>query len=503
MIERLLLTAAQMRCADHYAMDALGVSSALLMEQAGCCVAEAVLQRLDVGHRVLVVAGKGNNGGDGLVAASKLHGENIAVQCVLLGCLQDLKGDAATYAKQCQAKGICINECFDEIQLLDQAQQFLHADIIVDAIFGTGLRRPLTGLMAKAVKAINESAAQVLSVDIASGVDGDNGYVLGTAVEATWTLPIAACKWGHWLDGGRKMAGEVLTPAQIGIPHEVVEQVMKEVPGPASSARLIGRPDIDVAFPRRERTAHKGDFGRVWIFGGSVGYTGAPRLAAMGAFAVGSGLVSIGCPEEVYPIVAASSLEVMVHPHDKAPWQQADAVLAGPGWDAGQMHELLSDLMSTPVPLVLDADALNLLAGDQKLAAMLAGREGISVLTPHPGEAGRLLGITAKEVQGDRLASVMTLAKTFQSWVLLKGADSLIASPAGDCWLCPYGSPRLATAGSGDVLAGMVAGLLGRGLEPSMALPAAVGLHALAGENESWHLAGELAKVVFELAPQT
>lgn len=502
MTERLLLTAAQMRWADHHTMETLGVSGALLMEHAGRSVAEAMLQRLDVGYRVLVVAGSGNNGGDGFVAVSKLHEENVPVQCILLGKLESLQGDAAEYARQCQARGIRISECPDEESLRHHVQHFMHADIIVDAMFGTGLTRPLDGVMAGAVDAINASAAQVLSVDIASGVDSDSGRVLGAAVEATWSLPIAACKWGHWLDAGCKLAGEVLTPAQIGIPHEVIEQALREASGPASSARLIGRLDVDAAFPQRTRTAHKGNFGHVWIFGGSVGYTGAPRLAGMGAFAVGAGLVSIACPREVYPIIASSSLEAMVHPQDSAPWLEADALLAGPGWGAEQ-QDMLSELLNCPMPLVIDADGLNMIASDEKLAAALEAREGLSVLTPHPGEAGRLLGKMAGEVQGERLACVLALAKRFRSWVVLKGADSLIASPDGDVWLCPYGSPRLATAGTGDVLSGMITGLLGRGLEASVTLPAAVGLHALAGEKDGWHLAGELAGVVRQIASQT
>ncbi|MDX8411936.1 MAG: NAD(P)H-hydrate dehydratase [Mariprofundaceae bacterium] len=502
MTERLLLTAAQMRWADHHAIDVLGIASAQLMEHAGRCVAEAVLQRLYDGHRVLVVAGPGNNGGDGFVAASILHEENIPVQCVLLGDMETLLGDAATYASQCQAAGVCIAACPDEEGLRAQATDFLHADIIVDAMFGTGLTRSLEGVMAVAVDAINASAAQVLSVDIASGIDSDHGRVMGRAVAATWTLPIAACKWGHWLDGGRELGGEVLTPAQIGIPHEVIEQAMREVESPAVCARLIGQLDVHDAFPCRSRTAHKRDFGHVWIFGGSVGYSGAPRLAGMGAFAVGAGLVSIACPEEIYPVVASSSLEMMVHPQQSAPWREADVVLAGPGWGSEQ-QTMLSELMASPTPLVLDADGLNMLVGDQTLAAALLARTGVSVLTPHPGEAGRLLGRPASKVQEDRLACVLALADQFHCWVVLKGADSLIASPGGNVWLCPFGSPRMATAGTGDVLAGMIAALLGRGLEASAALPAAVGLHALAGEKEDWHLAGELADVVRQITPQT
>jgi len=252
------------------------------------------------------------------------------------------------------------------------------------------------------------------------------------------------------------------------------------------------------ASPERPRSSHKRDFGHIWIFGGSRGYTGAPRLAASGAFAAGAGLVSIACPEDVYAIIAASSLEVMVHPQDSAPWRQADAILAGPGWGRAQ-RAMLMELLAADTPLILDADALNMVAEDQELRVRLINRTAMAVITPHPGEAGRLLGISVADVQSDRLAAALQLAEVFQCWCILKGSESLITNPQHDVWLCPFGSPGLATAGTGDVLAGMIAALLGQGLKPEKALRAAVTLHALAGEQKGWYLAGELGKVIQRL----
>lgn len=370
--------------------------------------------------------------------------------------------------------------------------------MIVDAIFGTGLARPLAGVMAAAAGMLNATAAPVLAVDIASGIDSDDGRIQGSAVRADVTLPIAAYKWGHWLHIGRENAGRLLAPASIGIPLEVILRAQKEVAGPARRARVLGRGDIMAAFPPLKRTAHKKDLGHVWVFGGSKGYTGAPRLAAMGAFAVGAGLVSIACPKDVYPIIAASSLEVMVHPQKAAAWQAADAVLAGPGWGRAQ-KQTLAMLLASDRPLVLDADALNMIAADSALADALAKRGAPSVLTPHPGEAGRLLGIPSAEVQADRLAAAITLAERFRAWAVLKGADSLIASATGEIHLCPFGSPRLATAGTGDVLAGMIAALLARHHDAQKAACAAVALHAIAGERRDWFLAGGLAMAVRSL----
>lgn len=493
-----ILTAAQMRWADQYAIGELGISGHALMDRAGRAVAEAVCARLPRGGRVVIVAGPGNNGGDGFAAARWLLRQGVAVQLLLLGRREQLKGDAAAHADETVRLGLEVSECSDAGALERQRQFLGSAGMIVDAIFGTGLDRPLTGVAAAAASMINATSVPVLAVDIASGINSDNGHILGAAVRADWSLPIAADKWGHWLNLGREHAGRLLPPADIGIPASVIEQAQEQVPGPARSARVFSRSDIAQAFPQPERTAHKKDFGHVWIFGGSKGYTGAPRLAAMGAFAVGSGMVSIACPEEVYAIIAGSSLEVMVHPQDTAPWQAADALLAGPGWGMGQQQKL-NELLANDAPLVLDADALNMLAADVVPVAAVVERSATTVLTPHPGEAGRLLGVTAAEVQSDRLGAALKLTQRFKSWVVLKGADSLVASPDGDVCVCPFGSPRLATAGTGDVLAGMIAALFARRIPAATAVSTAVALHALAGERRDWYLAGELARGVRDM----
>jgi len=345
---------------------------------------------------------------------------------------------------------------------------------------------------------MNASPVPVLAVDLPSGINSDTGQVMCAAVKARWTLPIAAYKWGHWLNAGRQHAGEILSPARIGIADKTIAEAGLQEQGTVRHAWIMGREVSRKACPERPQSSHKRDFGHVWIFGGSQGYTGAPRLAASGAFAVGAGLVSIACPEDVYAIIAASSLEVMVHPQSSAPWRQADAILAGPGWGRAQ-RAMLMELLAADTPLILDADALNMVAEDQEMRAGLVSRTGRTVITPHPGEAGRLLGISAGEVQSDRLAAALALAGMFQCWCTLKGSESLIANPQQDVWLCPFGSPKLSTAGTGDVLAGMIAALLGQGLKPEKALPAAVTLHALAGEQRGWHLAGELGKIIHRL----
>ncbi len=492
-----ILTSKQMAWADGHSIEEFGVPGQALMTQAGSCLARAIIPRLDdtVKSRLLIVAGPGNNGGDGFAATRWLMKRKMNIQIIFLGRLADLKGDAATHAAEAAEKDIEIIECPNIETLVGWQDSFVNTSMIIDAMFGTGLKRPLIGVMAEAVKIINASTVPVLSVDIASGIDGDSGRILGAAIRARWTLPIAAYKWGHWLNEGREYAGDILAPARIGISDEIIAQSMQEQAGLINRAQLVDRKTISESFPDRPRRSHKKDYGHAWIFGGCQGYTGAPRLAAGGAFAVGSGLVSIACPENIYSVVAASSLEAMVHPQQSAPWHSADSVLAGPGWGTEE-QSLLGQLLQSDIPLVLDADALNILAKDQELIDTLVGRESLSVLTPHPGEAARLLGASAVEVQSDRMASALALADKFGCWTVLKGAETLVVSPERYAWVCPFGTPRLATAGTGDVLSGMITGLLGQKQAPEKALPAAVALHALAGEQDGWHLAGDLPAMV-------
>lgn len=492
-----ILTVAQMQWVDRQTI-AAGTPGLRLMQRAGEQVARAALSCKPDGGRVVIVAGGGNNGGDGYAAAMFLSRHNVPVTVVATVAPDNLRGDAAEQVRLAQQARVKIRLATGPRDCELLVKWLARSCLVVDAIFGTGLSRPVDGWLREVVDRINASDRPVLAVDIASGVNGDRGEVMGASVQATWTLPIAAYKWGHWLGAGRDTAGILLPPADIGMDDTVIRQSFQAVPAACRSAALVDRPLIRAAFPCRARRAHKGHFGHVWVFGGSHGYTGAPRLAAMGVLAAGGGLVSIACPDEVYPVVAASSLEVMVHAESKAPWQQADMIVAGPGWGRKKAKSL-EMLLDSGRPLVLDADALNILAASEHLAAALGRRPALTVLTPHPGEAGRLLGMTADEIQEDRLHAVLALCQRFSCWVVLKGADTLIASPQGDVWLNPHGSPRLASAGSGDVLSGMIAAVLARGITPDVGIPAVVALHALAGEQSGWYRAGQLSDIVAAL----
>ncbi|MDQ6966928.1 MAG: NAD(P)H-hydrate dehydratase, partial [Mariprofundaceae bacterium] len=390
---------------------------------------------------------------------------------------ENLAGAAAEHARRAAGSGAKIRPACGSSAGAVLAAWLTRGVLVVDAVFGTGLDRELQGWMHEAFGIINDSDRPVLAVDIASGIDSDSGKVMGAAIEADWTLPIAAVKWGHWLGEGRLHHGCMLPPADIGIDADCV----------VAHAQVLDESVFAALLPPVRPDLHKGSFGHVWVFGGSQGFTGAPRLAAMGATSVHAGLVSICCPQDVYALLAASCLEVMVHPQagvisqsneagqEDAAWTKADAVVAGPGWGM-QQQPMLGSLLRSDRVLLLDADALNMLAAEADLKSLAIDRKATTVFTPHPGEAARLLGSTASDVQQDRLAALRALLAQLQGWVVLKGAQTLIGSPDGRVWLCPFGSSRLATAGSGDVLSGMIAGLLGQGLSVEQALAAAVAL---------------------------
>lgn len=496
---QLILTNAQMRLADQMTINQGQLTGEALMQRAGKAIVQAVIRYVRDGGRVVVIAGPGNNGGDGFVAAGLLRRRHIPVTAIPLVPESKFKGDAAAMMEFARQAGVKIRPATSHEDMEQLIMWLSRSAIVVDAMFGTGLTRPLKGWFAEVAGAINESDRDVLAVDIASGIHGDNGSVLGVAVEADFTLPIAAYKWGHWLHDGHHYAGKILPPAAIGIAGETLIEALTQSPAQTACSRTIDLTLIKEAFPSRHEGSHKGNHGNLWVFGGAQGYTGAPRLAASGAQAIGTGLISIACPVQSYPVVAASSLEVMVHPQDEAPWQGADSVVAGPGW--GKAHgDLLTSLLNSDKPLLLDADALNMISADPKLEALVKKRTAFTVMTPHPGEAGRLLGMSATQIQQDRLGSVLKLVERYHAWVVLKGAHTLVVSPGKEVWLSPFGSPRLAVAGTGDVLAGLIGGLMAQGIPLETALPAAVGLHALAGEEQGWHRAGQLEEVIVRLA---
>jgi len=490
-----ILTAKQMRMADQYTIEHDRFSDAELMERAGQAVAKACQQhKLDSG-RIIIVIGAGNNAGDGLVAARLLRKQKMPVTVIPLLSFEKLNKNAADQVTLAKEAGVKIRPINNTEDLFKLTAWLNRAVIVVDAIFGTGLTRPITGWLAEAIQQVNQVHCPILAIDIASGIHADSGEVLGTAIKADITLPIAAYKWGHWLQQGTTYSGSILTPAAIGIRPETIQNILEVQPHAVFKSQLIDMTSIKQAFPQRAAQAFKQNFGHLWIFGGSKGYTGAPRLAAIGAQAVGTGLVSIACPDDVYPIIAASSLEVMVHPQEGATYDNAHAIVLGCGWRSCYQEDL-SSVLQGDMPVVLDAEALNMLSQDESLHVTLKARNSVTVLTPHAGEAARLLNITPSDIQADRVAAALALVDKYHAWVVLKGAQTLLVSPDKHLWLNPFGSVNLATAGTGDVLAGMIGGLLAGGMNADIAIPAAVGLHGLAGEQSDWHRAAQLEAII-------
>ncbi len=501
-----LVGAEQMRARDQYTISTLGVSSEILMESAGREVARVVLERAlpslpDPGAsaEVLVVCGGGNNGGDGLVVARHLHLLGVPVRVVMLSDPAALDGDAAANRVRAAAVGVSIagNAAWDPPE---------HG-ILVDAIFGTGLSRPVEGGAAAAIDRIRTArgrGCRVVSVDLPSGLHSDTGQVLGSAVAADLTVTIGLPKLGLALEPGRSLAGEVLV-ARIGIADEV--------PGAPAAAELWSKGFAGGLLPMRSRAGHKGSFGHVLIVAGSEGKTGAAALAATGAGRAGAGLVTIACPAGLNDILEIKCTEAMTVPVADTPERALasaaeDAVLAlaaerdvvaiGPGLGRSHETQALTRALAKRLenPLVIDADGLLAFAEEP---GMLKARSAPTILTPHPGEAAHLLGREAALINRDRVGAARALVDATGSTVLLKGAATVVADPTGRAIVTPTGGPALAAGGTGDVLTGMVAALLGQGLAPVDAAAVAAYVHGAAGDRWSQRhgrsglLAGDLA----------
>ena len=461
---------------------ARGVTVDSLMESAGRAVARAALAVVGgaYGRRCVVVCGKGNNGGDGLVAARHLARLGARSEILLLADPDAFGGAAAANLERASAARIPMAG-FSEDTVRGRLAR---ADVIVDAVFGTGFRGRPEGDHAIAVDAINATSVPVVAVDIPSGVNGETGGVEGEAVWADVTVTFGASKPGLVLFPGAVHAG-VVEVADIGFPPDLVH----------GDLLLVEEADVAAILPRRRADDEKRSTGVVLVIGGSRGMTGAVRLMAEAAYRAGAGLVSVATPEAVVPIVQASLVEATYVRLPQTPegtvaaealevvWERLDAfdaVALGPGLGRHPATEEFARSMvrSCPVPIVLDADGLNAFEGR---ASEIADREAATVLTPHSGEFGRLAGIPPGEVLRDRVGHARKLAAEVQGVVLLKGNPALVASPTGEVRINTTGGPSLATAGSGDVGTGTIATMLARGLDPLDAAMAGAYVHGLAG----------------------
>jgi hydroxyethylthiazole kinase-like uncharacterized protein yjeF len=494
-----VVTTEEMRRIDTKTIEGYGISGIVLMERAGLAVASRIKEFFGQ-RKIIVLSGNGSNGGDGLVVARILHNEGWKVSVFLTSGPEVFKGDALAQYEAAVKCGVAIQPA-DE--LIAHHAAIFSDSVIVDAILGTGLSKHITGMLSKVISLINSSKKPVISVDIPSGISSDNGQVMGEAVRAQYTVTFGLPKRGHFLYPGAEFSG-ILFIEDIGFPENMLQSENLHV-------ELLEKRHVSELLPERSRYSHKGTYGHVLIVAGSKGKTGAAILAAQACLRSGAGLVTIGIPESLAGVFQSRVTEEMVLPlpdagdgtlSEKASQEiigflnkSADLLAIGPGIGiTADTEKLIRTLIEhSPSPLVIDADGINSIRGDQ---GIIKKAKAPVILTPHPGEMARLLskgnrtkshdaagGLSLRdEIEKDRIAVAMSFAKETGTYLVLKGVPTVIATPDGNAFLNSTGNPGMATAGTGDVLTGMVAGFLSQVRIPLNACILGVFMHGLAGD---------------------
>jgi ADP-dependent NAD(P)H-hydrate dehydratase / NAD(P)H-hydrate epimerase len=501
-----VLNAAQMRDADRRTIEDIGISSLVLMENAGRqAVAAMEAMYSDLSDRqVGVLCGRGNNGGDGFVVARTLMQRGIDTSVFLLGRVADVRGDARTNLEILGRLGITVVEIADSQAWELHFSELRDCTLIVDAIFGTGLNAPVSGLIESVIADVNSSGIPVVAIDIPSGLSADSPEPIGPSIEAGLTITLGAPKLPLVLPPGELRAGDIVI-ADIGIPSSVIDGL------DGSRVELLTRASMRDLITPRSPDSHKGDYGRVLVVAGSCGKSGAAHLAAMGALRSGAGLVTVATAASCQAVVASLAPEYMTEALrerddgldptgvDTVIDLARDVMAIGPGLgQSSSTREFIKQLVDrATMPLVIDADGLNAFSDDPD---RLTGREGRDVIiTPHPGEMGRLVGMSTDEVQASRLEIARNFAVAHHVYVVLKGHRTLIATPDEKVFINPTGNPGMATGGTGDVLTGMIAAWLAQLLDAEAACKLAVYLHGMAGdlaeadESEVSMTAGDVA----------
>ncbi|NMB25353.1 MAG: NAD(P)H-hydrate dehydratase [Firmicutes bacterium] len=479
-----------MRAIDTKVIREIGIPSLVLMENAGRQVAEVAADFLGRHHgrKVSIVVGKGNNGGDGFVAARYLHNRGFRVRVFLIAPSKELSPDALANYHICGQLGIDIQEV-DEQYLSKLRFALSLTDLIIDGILGTGIEGPTRGLARDVILLINDVERSVLAIDVPSGLDATTGAIAGSCIRADITVTLAAPKIGLFVYPGADMAGTVLV-ANIGIPPMVLDS--------GGAGNLLTAQGLKGLMHPRPSAGHKGTFGHVLVLAGSVGMTGAAALAARGALVAGAGLVSLGIPHSLNDIMEIKTTEAMTIPlpetaeralsmealpHIRQRLPQMEALVLGPGLgrllSTGGLVEAI--LQEVTCPVVLDADGLNLVA-ETGILETRTTESGPLVITPHPGEMARLLGSSVKDIQRDRVEVAVTAAHRFSCTVVLKGAGTVIAASDGQFWVNTTGNVGMATGGTGDVLAGVIGGCIAGGMDVTEAARFGVYVHGLAGD---------------------
>jgi NAD(P)H-hydrate epimerase len=507
-----LVTAAQMQAMDRAAIADFGLPGRVLMENAGRGVVQALLQTWGepAATPIGIAAGRGNNGGDGFVVARYLAQRGHAVVVFLLSVRDRVGGDAAANLALLDPLGVPVRQVPDAAAFARHEAEMRHCRFWVDAIFGTGLNAEVGGVQAAMIDLINAAGRPVLAVDIASGLEADTGRVLGRAVRADLTVTFARAKIGHWMHPGAALTGRLFV-ADIGIPGPVAGAVH-------APQHLI---DADLArrdLPVRPADAHKGTTGHLLVAAGSTGKIGAAVMTAAAAMRSGAGLVTLAVPAASLPVAAGLVREVMTAPLADTPAGALDlaalpalerlydakgCLALGPGLGTAEETARLVQAVvrQCPLPMVLDADALNILARSPRL---LSQARGPLILTPHPGEMARLTGAATAAIQADRVGAARALAQSHGVWVVLKGAGTVVAAPDGRIWINASGNAGMAGGGMGDVLTGLIAGFVTQQLSPGAAARLAVFAHGAAADRLAVRLGpqGYLATEVMGTVPE-
>lgn len=492
-----VLTGEAMREVERFAIERVGVPGLVLMEHAAIGVADAIGERFPEAWSAAIFCGPGNNGGDGLAVARLLDARGYSVEILLAVPGTPRAGDAEVQAKICRRLGLEIREIRSEAELTSALSSAMERDLIVDALFGTGLGRPLEGLLGRLAASLGDLGRPVLAVDLPSGLSADSGRLLGPHVTASLTVTFGVPKVAHLFSPAAEAVGELVI-ADLGIPARLFDSA-------AGDLRLLTEEHLGQLLQPRAREGHKGTYGHTLVVAGSKGKSGAALLATRAAVRAGSGLVTVAVPEDLLTVLEASSLESMTIGLPIAPdgglgagaldrlltAAEGKSVLAvgpGLGTEPSTVEVVRRLIAETRVPVVLDADGLNAF---QDRIAELASRESPMVLTPHPAELARLLGGDRDDVTADRAQAVRDAVERSGAVVVLKGHRTLIGDADGIA-VNPTGNPGMATGGTGDILTGLIAGLIAQGREPVEAAELGVFAHGLAGDLAAERL-GELS----------
>jgi len=499
-----IATVEEMRLMDRFAMEKLGIAEEILMENAGLAAVSVLQNKIGIkGMKFVIFCGTGNNGGDGLVVARLIHSQGGGAKVFLMGDKNKFRGAA-------QTNMAIIDKLPIEVLKLENAaaakKDVAHCDMMIDAIFGTGLDRPVAGLAADVIALANKSKRKVLSLDIPSGVNGNTGEIMGTAVSADYTVTLGLPKIGNMLYPGYELCGELFV-SHISFPPSLTE----------NDDLLIATNDY-VALPKRPAQAYKGSVGDVLFIAGAVGYYGAPYFAAMSFLKAGGGYARLAAPKSMIGKLAVKGREIVYLPQEETAAgsiavkcknklleaaAKVDMVVIGPGLSLQEETvRLVKELAGAiKVPLLIDGDGLTAIAENPEI---LHSRKGATILTPHLGEMARLTGKPAVEISGNKIAVLREATEKLKATIVLKGAHSLIGTQKGSVYINLSGNAGMATAGSGDVLTGCIAAMYGLGLKPDEATRKGVFLHGYAGDLAAAKKGedGITARDIMEFLPQ-